>query len=161
MDTLHSILFYVFAAVALAGALIAAMAPLRRHRAGGVGLVGLGLALLCIDLSAGFTALVTLVSYLTMAALLGRRGTTTGAPEAPAGAWHQAGAAGAAVLFCALAYAALSGRFHVVAYPGGDFGAAAVGRALVGNEGVAVEAVGVLLLSSVIGLALVRRSRHR
>ena len=161
MDTLRSALFYFFAAVMIAGALLAALAPSRRLRAVGVGLTGVGLAALCADLSAGFTGLICLISYMTMASLLAGRATINGAREAVAGRVQHLGALAAALLFVALAYAAFRGAFHSAGYPGGEFGAAAVGRLLLGREALAVEALVALLSAGLITLLIRTRSRRR
>ncbi len=160
MDTLRSILFYAFAAVTVAGALVAALGPSRRLRALGVGVVGAGLALLYADLEAGFAGLATLVAYLGMAALLLARGIPDRAREAAAARSHQVGAAAAALLFAALGYAAYRGGFHVPGYPGGEFGAAAVGRALIGRDALAAEAVAGLLTAGLVTLASARLRRR-
>jgi NADH:ubiquinone oxidoreductase subunit 6 (subunit J) len=161
LDVPRSILFYFFAAVALAGALGAALAPSRRLRAGALALLGVGLAALFADLSAVFAAAATLVAYLSMAALfLGRR-FLNDAREAAAGRWHQVGGVAAALIFAGLAYAALRGPFHGAGYPGGQIGAAAVGRQLLARDALALEAVAALVTVALVLLAWTFRARRR
>ena len=69
MDTLHSVLFYAFAAVTVGGGLVASLLG-GRARALGVGAVAVGLAGLYADLNAGYAAIVTLVAFGASALLL-------------------------------------------------------------------------------------------
>ncbi|TMC08736.1 MAG: hypothetical protein E6J29_14535, partial [Chloroflexi bacterium] len=73
MDTLHSGIFYAFAAVTVAGGLLTGLAG-GRLRPLGVALVAVGLAGLEADLEAGLVALVTLAALGTTALVLLRPG---------------------------------------------------------------------------------------
>lgn len=156
MDALHSLLFYVSAAIALAGALAASLLDGRRQAYALAGF-GLGLALLYADLSAGFAGLVALLCYVGVAALL------LGAPaldlpeRAPNWVWQLAGVL-AAVAFAVLAYAALRGRYAASGWYGGTFGAAAVGRLLIGHDALATVAATAALFvaTAAFGLGAVR-----
>lgn len=147
MDALHSTVFYVFSAVAVAGALLAAIARSRALGFGGLLLVALGVALVLADLSGGFAGLVVFILLAGSAAL------TAAVPigaEAPLRRADNLGAIAAALVFAALAYASYRGVFHAAGYPGGTFNAAALGRLLIGRDGMALIAVAAAVL---IGLA--------
>ena len=138
MDALHSTLFYVFAAVAVVGALLAALARSRGLGALGLGLVAVGVALELADLSAGFAGLIVFVL------LLGADALALAAPagtEAPFRRADNLGAVSAALLFAALAYASYRGLYHSTRYPGGTFNAAALGRLLAGRDALGLIAV--------------------
>ena len=156
MDALHSLLFYVSAAIALAGALAASLLDGRRQ-AYALSAFGLGLALLYGDLSAGFAGLVALICYLCVAALL-LGGPALEVPErAPSWVWQLAGVL-AAIAFAVLAYAAFRGRYQPGAWSGGSFGAAAVGRLLLTHDALATLAVTAALFAgtAAFGLGAVR-----
>ncbi|HLQ62734.1 MAG TPA: hypothetical protein VK131_12815, partial [Candidatus Acidoferrales bacterium] len=70
LDSFHAILFYASSAVAVGAGLAAALVPGRGRRGLAVAGLGIGLAGLYASLSAGFVALVALLSLLAMAALL-------------------------------------------------------------------------------------------
>ena len=73
MDALHSVLFYVLSALAIAGGLAAALLPSRAHRGLGVAAAGVGLGGLLAVLSAGFAGLVVLLCLAAcVVALSGR-----------------------------------------------------------------------------------------
>jgi NADH-quinone oxidoreductase subunit J len=160
MDSLHSIGFYVSAAVAVVGALLVAIYPGRGARGLALFVAGVGVAGIDLALSAGFTAVIVLVTFAGSAALLARHDyrsfdfTTTFA-------WRQVGAILAAVIVLALVYAAYRGNFSSVAFNGGALGTAAVGRLLFAHDAAATDAVGVLVLIALAGLTVAWRMRER
>jgi hypothetical protein len=147
LDALQSGLFYLFATVALAGALLSALTRSRELAAGGLLLLAAGTGLVLADLSAGFAGLLVFILLAGSAALAL---AVPPGPEPPAGRAENLGALLAAVLFAALAYASSRGLFHPADYPGGAFNAAALGRLLLGRDALGVIAVAACAL---IGLA--------
>lgn len=161
MDTLHSILFYVFSAAALAGAGLTVLFSSAERRALGLALLGLGLAGLYADLSAGFVGLVALVCYLAMAAVIGGP-ALRGVLEEPSRSFaqHLAGPS-MAIVFIATAYAVFRADFENGAYPGGSFGSAALGRVLFGRDAPAAVAAAALVLCAVAAASALRRGARR
>jgi hypothetical protein len=166
VDVLLAITFYLCAGLALVGALAAALLPrASRWRAPGLFALSLGAAGAIACLSAGFAALVTLVC-LTSAALLlsGRRASAQVAARLNETSWQaQLGGAAAAGLLLILVYAALRGDFVRGSYPGGWFGAAALGRVFFGRDAIALQAVAgavMIGLGGLAGLAGTARSRR-
>jgi NADH:ubiquinone oxidoreductase subunit 6 (subunit J) len=160
MDSLHTIGFYVSAAISVAGGLSVAFLPDRVRRGMALGAVAIGVAGIYLSLSAGFAALVALACYGGCALLLAGPAyrtleSVTGSP------WRQLGAIAAAALFGALAYAAYFGDFHRATYFGGDFGSAAIGRRLFAHDALATEAVAGLVLVALVGAAAAWRARDR
>src|ERR1700730_11658500 len=152
MDSLHAIGFYVSAALAGAGGLFLAFGDSRQRRGIALGLVGLGVAGIDLALSAGFAAIVVLVCYAGCA-LLAMRPDYRLLEQAASGLWRQAGAVGAALLLAALAYAAFCARFAHATFYGGVCGSVSVGRLLFAHDALAIEAVGGLVLASLVGAA--------
>lgn len=160
MDSLHTIGFYVSAAISVAGGLSVAFLPDRVRRGMALGAVAIGVAGIYLSLSAGFAALVALACYGGCALLLAgpvyrTLESVTGSP------WRQLGAIAAAALFAALAYAAYFGDFHRATYFGGEFGSAAIGRRLFAHDALATEAVAALVLVALVGAAAAWRARDR
>ena len=157
MDTLHSVLFYAFAAVTVAGGLVAALLA-GRTRALGVAGVAVGLAGLYADLNAGFAGVVALLALGASAVILLRIQPVAGAG---AGIGQQVGAALAGAAFLVLAY--VSFRFSY--FPGsnltGVFNAAALGRLLFGRDALALEAIAAALLVAAASGGLIVRTRSR
>ena len=161
MDSLHAIGFYVSAALAGAGGLFLAFTDSRQRRGVALGLVGLGVAGLDLALSAGFAAFVVLICYAGCA-LLAMRPDYRFLEQAASSLWRQAGAMGAALLLAVLAYAAFRGGFAHATFNGGPFGSVSVGRLLFAHDALATEAVGGLVLASLVGAAAAwRRERPR
>lgn len=158
MDQLHSTLFYVFAAVAVLGALLAALARSRGLGALGLLLVALGVALELADLSAGFAGLIVFVLLLGAGALVL---LTPAAAEASFRRADNLGALAAALLFAALAYASYRGLYHPAGYPGGTFNAAALGRLLAGRDALGLIAVAAAALIGIGCLPAKRRAGRR
>lgn len=153
MDALTSILLYACAAVAVAGALVAAIAPATLRWLGVLALAVATAAVLAL-LEAGFAAVVFLVCGAACAHLLRR---LTAPAEVVAargdGLLRQAGGIASAVLFAVLAYAAFRGSFAFGHYPGGGFNSAALGRLLLDHDVLAGVAAGGLLLAGIAGAA--------
>ncbi|MGH7763887.1 MAG: hypothetical protein ACREOM_05670 [Candidatus Dormibacteraceae bacterium] len=160
MDSLHAIGFYVSATLSMGGALSVAFLPGREMRGLAMGVAGLGLAGIALALSGGFAAVVILVCYVAMAALLaGPRYRAMMTEEHFV--WRQLGAAGAAGLLALLAYAAFRGDFVPANFYGGAFGSSSLGRLLFAHDAIATEAVGALILVALVGAAAAWRARDR
>ena len=160
MDSLHTAGFYASSGLALAGGVLAAVLPGRGLRSLALGVAGIGAAGVEASLAAGFAALVTVVSFGGSAALLARPDYR--AFDWPGGTlWRQLGALGAVLVLALLGYSAYRGAFAHVAFNGGGFGAAAVGRLLFAREAVATEAVAAIVLVSLVVMALLWRLRER
>lgn len=162
MDALTSILYYACAAVAVAGALAAAVLPGAAARGYGLLAFAIGTAGLLATLSAGFAAVCALVAFGACALLLGAR-TLPLTREPRPGLAVQLGGVTAALLLAALLYTGWRADFATGSYPGGAFGSAALGRLFFGRDAVAVEAVGGLLLVALVvaGSALRSVGRRR
>lgn len=157
MDALHSILFYLFGAVAVAGAVGLAVLETRPMRGLAMAVAGAGLAGVDASLSAAASGAIVLVCYLGIAGLV--LGTARSVPD-PARAARQAAGPLAALAFAVLAYAAFRGNLHQSAFTGGGIGTAALGRFLVGREALGLIAVlAMTLLASMIGATTWRRGR--
>jgi NADH:ubiquinone oxidoreductase subunit 6 (subunit J) len=164
LDTTLTIIFYACSGLAVAGSLAATLAA-ARWRGPALIAMAIGSAGALASLSAGFAALLALVALGAGALLIG------GLPERAAGRpvtssrpgsrrtelAASLGAVTAAVVLATLLYAAWRGSFAAHAYPGGWFGAAALGRAFFGRDAVALEAVAGMLLVGLAGGAVARR----
>jgi hypothetical protein len=160
LDSPHAIGFYVSSALSLGGGLAVAFLNTRGRRAVALLVAGVGVAGVDVSLSAGFAALVVLISFAACAALVARPDYRS-LEWAVASGWRQAGSISAAVLFIALAYAAYRGAFAHVSFNGGELGTAAVGRLLFAHDALATEAVGALVLVSLVTLTIAWRARER
>jgi NADH:ubiquinone oxidoreductase subunit 6 (subunit J) len=160
MDSPHAIGFYASSALALGAGLLVALLEDRARRALALAASGLGVAGVYTSLSAGFAAVLVLVSFAGCAVLVGRPDYRA-FEEATEAAWRQLTAVAAALLFAGLAYAAYRGSFAQVTFNGGPFGAAAVGRLLLTHDALATEAVGALVLAALAGLTAAWRLRER
>jgi NADH:ubiquinone oxidoreductase subunit 6 (subunit J) len=151
LNALSTGFFFLFSAVALAGALTAVASTRRSLRGAGLAAVGAGLAGIYLDAGAGFAALVVLVAYLPLAALFAVPGGRARRAEAAPGLAHQAGAVAAGLLLVGLGYAAFRGAFGHGPGPGGTFNTADVGRLFFSRDALALEAVGGLILAALAG----------
>ncbi len=158
LDTLHSVLFYAFAAVAVAGGLVTSLLG-GRARVLGVGALAVGLAGLYGDLDAGYAAIVALLAVGASGLLL--LGLRAPAVEERTGIAQQVGAALAGVVFLVLLYVAFAGRYFGGATFTGQFNTAALGRLLVGRDALALEAIAAALLAAGSVGGLIARSRAR
>jgi hypothetical protein len=166
LDTTLTIIFYACSGLAIAGSLAATLAAARWR---GVALmaVAIGTAGALAALWAGFAALLALVALGGCALLIGALPERAGGRPAPSGRPRPGraglstglGAVVAVVLLAVMLYASLWGSFAAHPYPGGWFGAAALGRAFFGRDAVALEAVAGMLLVGLAGgvVARVRR----
>jgi NADH:ubiquinone oxidoreductase subunit 6 (subunit J) len=161
MDSLHAIGFYVSAALAGVGGLGLAFARHHERRGLSLGLVGLGVVGAYVSLSAGFAAVIALLSYAGCALLIARPDYRT-VEQAVSTAWRQLGAVSAAVLFAALAYAAYRGGFVHANFYGGVFGSNSVARLMFAHDALATEAIAGVVLVALVGAAFAwRRERPR
>ncbi|MDQ6918216.1 MAG: hypothetical protein M3Z98_02535 [Candidatus Dormibacteraeota bacterium] len=163
MDTLHSVLFYAFAAVTVGGGLVTCLLD-GRARALGVGAVAVGLAGLYADLDAGFAAVVTLIALGASALLLlSLRPATRAAAleEDSGGIAQQLGGLLAGAILLVLLYVAFRGRYFAGATYTGLFNVAAIGRLLAGRDALALEAIAAALLVAGVAGGLVARTRSR
>ena len=160
MDSPHAIGFYASSILALGGAVAAALIPGRDLRALALLVTGVGVAGLYVSLSAGFAAVVVLLSFAGSALVLARpdyRALTGGTRRL----WRQLGAIGAAIMLAAFLFAAFRGGFVHVTFNGGAFGSAAVGRLLFARDALATEAAGALVLICLVGLTIAWRVHDR
>jgi len=161
LDLVLTIVFYLGALLAVAGALVAALA--RRGPARLAGMLGLavGGAVALAGLGAGFAAVTALVCLGGSALVIGGAGASLPA----AGGGDQAAQLnlGAAVLlFAALAVVAVGGAAAGSFATGGGaagFEATAVGRLLFGRDALASEAAGAALLVALAAGAAAWRQR--
>jgi hypothetical protein len=158
LDTLHSVLFYAFAAATVSGGLVSSLLG-GRARALGVAAVAVGLAGLEVDLDAGFAAFVTLVAVGASALLL--LGLRSATQAEPAGITQQVGGVLSGAVLLVLLYVAYRGRYFAGATLTGQFNAAALGRLLVGRDALALEAIASALLVAGVAGGLVARTRSR
>ena len=160
MDSPHAIGFYASSILALGGGLASVLLAGRGWRSLALLTSGIGVAGVDTALSAGFTALVVLISFAGCALLLARPDykAVTGHTRR---IWRQVGAIGAAVLLVALGYSAFRGGFAHVSFNGGAFGSAAVGRLLFAHDALATEAIGALVLAALAGLTVAWRVHDR
>jgi hypothetical protein len=146
--------------VTLAGGLATALLPVRARRGSALAIAGVGLAGLLAVLSAGFAAVVVLLCFGACGAALSASGYRT-VWSGAAGRWEQAGAIACGVLFAILLYATWRTDYFEGSYPGGSFGAAAVGRLLLARDGLAGDALALLALVSFLAAGLFWRTRLR
>lgn len=160
MDSPHAIGFYASSILALGGGFGTVFLPGRGWRSLALLISGVGVAGIYTALSAGFAALVVLISFAGSALLLARLDyrAVTGHTRR---LWRQLGGVGAAVLLAGLAYSAFRGGFAHVSFNGGAFGSAAVGRLLFAHDALATEAIGALVLVALAGLTVAWRVHER
>jgi hypothetical protein len=111
-------------------------------------------------LSAGFAALIVLLCFGACGLALATPGYRT-VWSGAAGRWEQAGAIACGVLFAILLYASWRTDYFDGSYPGGSFGAAAVGRLLLAHDGLAGDALALLALVALLAAGLFWRARIR
>ena len=137
-----------------------AVLPARAQRGAALLAFGAGLAGLLGVLSAGFAAVVVLVCF-------GACGLALAAPayravwEGATGRWEQAGAVACGLLFAILLYASWRTDYFDGAYPGGSFGAAAIGGLLLARDGLAGDALALLALVAFVVAGVFWRARLR
>jgi len=157
LDTLHTSGFYMSAGLSVLGGLAVAFINRRARRAAALAVAGLGVSGIDLSLSAGFAALMALVTCAAAAALLARP-DYRGVVRADHQRLRQAGAIASALLFAGLAYAAFKGSFVHGSFSGGPFDSAAVGRLLLGHDALATEAVAAIAAVALVGAAYVWRA---
>lgn len=160
MDVVVTIVFFLCAILAVAGAVGAALGPAAPWRLFGLLAVAVGAAGVLASLSAGFAAVIALVCLGASALLLG---STDAAPAAglrgPGAFSAQLGALAAALLLVILVVVALRGTFVEGGHAGSAFDAVALGRAFFGRDALALEAVGATLTAALAVGALARSRR--
>lgn len=162
MDLVLTIVFYLFAILAVAGALAASLVSASAWRLTGLIALAIGTAGVLVTFSAWLVALVALACLGASALLVGGgrdvRAAATGvrAGLLTGGVATLAGAAATLVLLVLLIVVAVGGSF---ATGGGSPGAAAVGRVLFTRDALAAEAVGAAVLVATAGGAMARRWR--
>lgn len=157
MDTLHATGFYASAGLSVLGGLAVAFLAQRSRRAVALAVAGVGVFGIYLSLSAGFAAVVVLVTFATAAWLLARPDYRA-APQVDSRMWRQAGAVACALLFAALAYSAYKGSFVHGMFYGGVFDTAAVGRLLLGRGALATEATAAIAAAALVGATYLWRS---
>ena len=157
MDVVLTIVFFLCAILAVAGAVGAALGPAAPWRLLGLLALAVGAAGVLASFSAGFAALIALVCLGASAVLLGP--ADSAAPRGQGGLAAQIGAAAAALLLVILLVVALRGTFAGVPHAGSGFDAVALGRAFFGRDALALEAVGATLTAALAVGALARSRR--
>jgi NADH:ubiquinone oxidoreductase subunit 6 (subunit J) len=167
VDLVLTIVFFICAILAVAGALGASLAPDASWRLLGLLVMAVGTAGVLASFSAGFAAVVALVCLGASAVLVGGAsiGGVAGAARLgldvrdgvalPA----QVGGVAAALLLVVLLVVAVGGTFAAGAHVGSGFDAATVGRTFFGRDALALEAVGATLTAALAVGAAARRRR--
>ncbi|HYW27772.1 MAG TPA: hypothetical protein VE953_26610 [Terriglobales bacterium] len=161
MDVALTIVFFLCAIVAVAGAVGAALVPAGPWRLMGLLALAVGAAGVLASLSAGYAAVVALVCLGASALLLGATDASApaGGLRGPGALPAQVGAAAAALLLVLLLVVALRGTFAAGGHAGSGFDAVALGRAFFGRDALALEAVGATLTAALAVGALARSRR--
>jgi NADH:ubiquinone oxidoreductase subunit 6 (subunit J) len=160
VDVVLTIVFFLCAILAVAGAVGAAIGPAALWRLVGLLALAVGTAGVLASLSAGVAALIALVCLGASAVLLGSGDAAgTGAPRGEAALPAQVGAVAAALLLALLLVVAFGGSFARGSHAPGAFDAVALGRLFFGRDAVALEAVGATLTAALAVGALARSRR--
>jgi hypothetical protein len=161
VDVAVTIVFFLSAILAVAGAVGAALGPAASWRLVGLLALAVGAAGVLASLSAGFAAVVALVCLGASALLLGSTdASASGAGfRGPGALSAQVGAVAAALLLVILLVVALRGTFAAGGHAGSAFDAVALGRAFFGRDALALEAVGATLTAALAVGALARSRR--
>jgi hypothetical protein len=157
VDVVLTIVFFLCAILAVAGAVGAALGPAAPWRLLGLLALAVGAAGVLASFSAGFAAVIALVCLGASAVLLGP--ADAAALRAQGGLAAQIGAVAAALLLVILLVVALRGTFAGVPHAGSAFDAVALGRAFFGRDALALEAVGATLTAALAVGALARSRR--
>ena len=162
MDLVLTIVFFICAILAVAGALGASLGPTASWRLLGLLAVAAGTAGVLASLWAGFAAVIALVCLGASAVLIGGTDAAAERPDASvrAALTGQVGAAAAAALLVLLLVVAVRGSFAAGVGPGGAFDASALGRLFFGRDALALEAVAAALTAA-FAAAAVAGSRRR
>jgi len=157
VDVVLTIVFFLCAILAVAGAVGAALGQAAPWRLLGLLALAVGVAGVLASFSAGFAALIALVCLGASAVLLGPTDAAAPGPQGRLAA--QVGAVAAALLLVILLVVALRGTFAGVPHAGSVFDAVALGRAFFGRDALALEAVGATLTAALAVGALARSRR--
>jgi NADH:ubiquinone oxidoreductase subunit 6 (subunit J) len=162
VDLALTIVFFICAILAVAGALGASLSPTASWRLLGLLVMAVGTAGVLAGMSAGFAAVVALLclgaSALVVGAVDGGAAGAVGPPRSTLAG--QVGAVAAALLLAVLLVVAVRGSFASGASPGGAFDATALGHAFFGRDALALEAVGASLTAALAVGALARSRRQ-
>jgi NADH:ubiquinone oxidoreductase subunit 6 (subunit J) len=161
VDVVVTIVFFLCAILAVAGAVGAALGPAAPWRLLGLLALAVGAAGVLASLSAGFAAVIALVCLGASALLLGSTDAAAAAAglRGPGALPAQVGALAAALLLVILLVVALRGTFFEGGFAGSPFDAVALGRAFFGRDALALEAVGATLTTALAVGALARSRR--
>jgi hypothetical protein len=161
VDLVLTIVFFICAILAVAGALSASLGPSASWRLPGLLALAVGTAGVLVSFGAGYSALIALACLGAAAILLGGTGQGPVRVSVPEGAVlpAQIGAAAAAVLLVILLVVAVGGTFATGAGALSSFDPAALGRVFFGRDAVALEAVGATLTAALAVGALARSRR--
>jgi NADH-quinone oxidoreductase subunit J len=161
VDVVLTIVFFLCAILAVAGAVGAALGPAAQWRLLGLLALAVGAAGVLASLSAGFAAVVALVCLAASAVLLGSTDAApvTSGPRGQAALTAQIGAVAAALLLAILLVVAFGGTFARGGQAGSAFDAVALGRLFFGRDALALEAVGATLTAA-LALGALARSRR-
>jgi NADH-quinone oxidoreductase subunit J len=158
VDLVLTIVFFLCAILAVAGAVGAALGPDATWRLLGLLVLAVGTAGVLASLSAGFAALVAIVCLGASAVLLGSAGVGAVRDLAVNSLLSaQVGAVAAALLLALLLVVAVGGSFQATSHVPPAFDLAGLGRAFFGRDALALEAVGATLTAGLAVGALARR----
>lgn len=161
MDLVLTIVFFICAILAVAGAVGASLAPATSWRLLGLLVLAVGTAGVLATFSAAVAAVIALVCLGGSAVLLGGAGAVPvrlgdlRAAALPA----QLGAASAVLLLAVLLVVAFGGTFIAAGQTGSGFDPGALGRTFFGRDTLALEAVGAMLTAALAVGAAVRGRR--
>jgi NADH:ubiquinone oxidoreductase subunit 6 (subunit J) len=158
VDLVLTIVFFLCATLAVAGAVGAALSPVATWRLLGLLALAVGTAGVLASLSAGFAAVVALVCLGASALLLGSAAVAAVRDlvvESVLSA--QVGGAAAALLLVLLLVVAIGGSFQAAGHVPPAFDLAGLGRTFFGRDALALEAVGATLTAGLAVGALARR----
>lgn len=161
MDLVLTIVFFICAILAVAGAVGASLAASAPWRLLGLLALALGTAGVLASFSAVIAAVIALVCLVASAMLL----SGAGAVPVRVGDLRAAalpallGAAAAALLLAVLLVVAVGGTFVAAGQTASGFDPGALGRAFFGRDALALEAVGAMLTAALAVGAAVRGRR--
>jgi hypothetical protein len=165
VDLVLTVVFFICAILAVAGALSASLGPDAPWRMLGLLALAVGTTGALATLSSGFAAVVALVCLGASGVLLGGRDEDVPTraraqpSRVPGSLTAQVGAVSAALLLAVLVVVAFGVRFADGGRDGAGFDVAALGRAFFGRDALAVLAVGASLTTALAVGALARSRR--
>jgi NADH:ubiquinone oxidoreductase subunit 6 (subunit J) len=161
VDIVLTVVFFLCAILAVAGALGASLAPAASWRLPGLLALALGTAGVLAAFSASIAAVVALVSLVAAALLLCRAGAVPvrDGDLRMAARPAQVGGVASALLLAVLLAVAVGGTFAASGPAGTGFDPGALGRAFFGRDALALEAVGAMLMAALAVGAAARGRR--